>query len=60
MIVKLSSRYGDVYVNTSNVTWFRHDKDGTIIFFGNTEDNFTVVAEKPEAVAKKMKAGDQK
>lgn len=56
MIVKLSSRYGDVYVNASNITFFKHSQNGTIIFFGNTEENYTEVSNKPEEVAKLIAA----
>jgi len=52
MIIKLSSRYGDVFVNTATITWFKHSQSGTIIFFGNTEENYVEVSDSPETVAK--------
>ena len=62
MFIKLSSRYGDRYVNSATITWFKSSQNGTLIFFGNTEENYVEVSDSPEVVAKKLKAlaGDQK
>lgn len=60
MIIKLSSRYGDVYVNTDNITFFKSGQNGTIIFFGNTAESYTEVAERPDAVAKAIEAARKK
>jgi len=61
MIIKLSSRYGyDVYVNASNITFFKQSQIGTILFFGDTESSWTEVTENPETVAKLIAKGATK
>lgn len=52
MIIKLRNRYGDVYVNTDNITFFKHCANGTIIFFGDTERSSVEVQGTPEELAK--------
>jgi hypothetical protein len=60
MIIKLSSRYGDVYVNAATIAWFKHGQTGTIIFFPGDEQSYVEVSDSPETVAKLIAKGAPK